>query len=129
MATGVYHFTYIIRRNGIFAVIFSIDQHTEFNFSRSTETHEGIHGTANASAGIQDIVDEDDVHVLGTEGNVHRTGVQLFIGGSVIVSEEGKIQLAVLDFSMDDVFDFMANDSGRKNTTWLQTNDGGILKI
>ena len=67
--TGLHRPADILRFDGHFAMA-AIDEHAKGNALRSAEVEQAVHGGANGAAGVEHVVDEDEVHAVDVEGDV-----------------------------------------------------------
>src|SRR5947209_5634120 len=59
----------------------AIDQHQQLHATRASVVKEGVERGSNGTAGVEDIVYEDDVFIVDVESNFHRIHDRLWTGG------------------------------------------------
>ncbi len=112
------------------AIKSAVYQGQQFYVSGSTIVIQGSQCSERRSAGVQDIINEDDVLPLYDEVNLCGTGRQGFVTTAEIVSVEGDIQLAVTKSSVAQYFCEAAGQSFREKYAFgLNADQACIFEI
>ena len=75
----------------------AIDQDAQGDAAGAAEIEEAIHGCANGTPGVEDVVDEDEVHAINSEGDVRGLQDCLRRDFGEVVAVEGDVERADRD--------------------------------
>lgn len=112
--------------DGQFAVA-SVDEHSELNAARTAVVEERVEGGANGTAGVEDIVAEDNITTFHVAAKSTGGDDGAHIGGGEVVTIELDIEGPGFDGALFDVGDQFAEALGERSPAALDADQGQVF--
>src|SRR5579862_7782088 len=105
----------------------AVDQHTERDALGAAEVEEAVHGGADGAAGVQDVIDEDEVHLVDSEANVR--GLQNGVSCNLreVIAVKSNVQSAYGDVDAVDAAHGLGDALGQRHAAAADTDQREML--
>jgi hypothetical protein len=105
----------------------AIDEDTERDALGATKIEETVHGGADGAAGVEDVVDEDQVHGVDAERNIRGLQDGLWSDFGEIVAIESDVERADGHFDAVDAAHGLRDALGQGHSAAANTDEGEIF--
>lgn len=113
--------------NGHFAMA-AVNEHAERNALRAAEIEKAVHGGANGASGVEDVVDEDEVHAVDAKGDIGRLQHGLGRDFREIVAIESDIESADGHVDAIDAAHGLGDALGERHAAAADADEGEMLR-
>jgi hypothetical protein len=117
---------YILGLNGHFAVA-AVDQDAERNAARTAKVKKAVHGGADGTAGVEHIVNQDQIHAVDGEGDIGRLQDGLRRDFGKIVAVKRDIKGADGNFDAVNAAHGLSDALGKGDAAAADTDQGEML--